>query len=255
MLLLLSAMIFAQEPSWDVQKPPGDIDFADLDIQEGTWLSIDVHPDGKELVFDLLGDIYLLPIEGGEAKAVSSGMAWDMQPRFHPDGTTIIFTSDRGGGDNIWTMDRDGSNPKERTTESFRLLNQPSWSPDGKYFVARKHFTNRRSLGTGEIWLYHAQKGNGIQLTQKDSDQKDVGEPQFSPDGSFVYYSKDVSSGKTFQYNKDPNGQIYAIYRLSLKTGTIEFVTGGSGSALRPRSPARGRACGSRRRLPRRPYR
>ena len=231
---LFSIMAFSEEDAWDVQHPPGDVEIAQIDTQEGTWMSIDVHPNGKELVFDLLGDIYLLSTKGGKAKRISSGIAWDMQPQFSPDGSQIAFTSDRGGGDNIWIMNNDGSDAKALTNEKYRLLNQPVWSPDGQYIAARKHFTKRRSLGTGEIWLYHTQKGNGIALTQKDSDQKDVGEPHFSQDGNFLYYSKDVSSGKTFQYNKDPNGQIYGIYRINLKTGSTEFISGGSGSALRP---------------------
>ena len=83
-----------------------------IDVTEGTWLSLDVSPDGKEIVFDLLGDLYTIPIAGGEAKALIHDVAWQMQPRYSPDGKTIAFTSDQGGGDNIWIMDRDGTNPR-----------------------------------------------------------------------------------------------------------------------------------------------
>ena len=138
-----------ESPKWDVNAPPGPKLDVDIDVRSGTWMSVDVSPDGSHLVFDLLGDIYILPAEGGEAHAISSGMAWDMQPKFSPDGTKIAFTSDRGGGDNIWVMGRDGASPKPITEESFRLLNAPEWSPDGRYIVARKHFTSQRSLGAG----------------------------------------------------------------------------------------------------------
>ena len=67
-------------------------------------MSLDVSPDGREIAFDLLGDLYVIPIEGGEARTISTGHAWDMQPRYSPDGQEIAFTSDRGGGDNIWTI-------------------------------------------------------------------------------------------------------------------------------------------------------
>ncbi|MEE8411378.1 MAG: amidohydrolase, partial [Acidobacteriota bacterium] len=101
-----------EEDKWDVDNPPGEHYEIEIDTDEGTWMSLDVSPDGEEIVFDLLGDLYTIPIGGGEAEALTSGFAWDMQPRYSPDGTSIAFTSDRGGGDNIWVMDRDGSDPR-----------------------------------------------------------------------------------------------------------------------------------------------
>ena len=98
----------AEDDKWDVMNPPGDKREIDINVDEGTWMSLDVSPDGKTIAFDLLGDIYTLPSSGGAATNIASGMAWDMQPRFSPDGTQIAFTSDRAGGDNIWVMDVDG---------------------------------------------------------------------------------------------------------------------------------------------------
>src|SRR6185503_7561363 len=166
-----------EPPKWDVNAPPGPSRDEAIDVKSGTWMSVDVSPDGKELVFDLLGDIYVIPIAGGEAQAIASGVAWQMQPRWSPDGKRIAFTSDGGGGDNLWVMDRDGTTARAVTKESFRLLNSSAWSPDGEYLLGHKHFTSRRSLGAGEIWLYHvATGGDGLQLTTKHSEQKDVGE-------------------------------------------------------------------------------
>ncbi|HSR67113.1 MAG TPA: amidohydrolase family protein [Acidobacteriota bacterium] len=197
-------------------------------------MSLDVSPDGSQIVFDLLGDIYLLPMEGGEAQPLTSGMAWDMQPRFSPDGKHIAYTSDAGGGDNIWIMDTDGSNPKQVSKESFRLLNSPAWTPDGDYIAARKHFTSRRSLGAGEIWLYHRSGGGGLQMVKRLNDQKDLGEPAFSPDGRYLYYSLDATPGSTFQYNKDPNTEIYQIRRLDRQDGETVTMAEGPGGAVRP---------------------
>jgi hypothetical protein len=174
--------------SWSVESPPGPSSSQSIDADEGTWISLDVSPDGEEIVFDLLGDIYRMPITGADGSEgsfpvkVTEGVAWDMQPTFSPDGASIAFTSDRTGankhgGDNIWIMGRDGSEIRQISDESFRLLNGPTWSPDGKAIVARKHFSSRRSLGAGEMWLYHiggvaAKAQAGVQLTQRPNDQK-----------------------------------------------------------------------------------
>ena len=108
--------------NWDVANPPGPRFTKSFTVKEGTWMSLDVSPDGKEIVFDLLGDIYTMPISGGKAKALKTGLPYEMQPRFSPDGKSISFTSDREGGDNIWVMKRDGSEAKSITKEDFRLL-------------------------------------------------------------------------------------------------------------------------------------
>ena len=223
-----------EDKKWDVDNPPGPHHDVDIDVTEGTWLSLDVSPDGKEIAFDLLGDIYTIPMSGGEAKALTSGVAWDMQPRYSPNGKWIAFTSDRAGGDNIWIMNRDGSKPQQVTKETFRLLNSPSWTPDSEYIVARKHFTAERSLGSGEMWLYHRTGGDGLQLTKKRNDQKDSGEPVFSPDGRYLYYSEDTTPGAIFEYNKDPNKQIYVIQRLDRQTGDLEAFVTGPGGSIRP---------------------
>ncbi|RCH56887.1 amidohydrolase [Mucilaginibacter hurinus] len=197
-------------------------------------MNLDVSPDGKTIVFDLLGDIYSMPITGGKATILAGGRAFEVQPRFSPDGRYISYTSDKDGGDNIWIMERDGNNKRAVTKENFRLLNNASWSPDGDYLVARKHFTGTRSLGAGEMWLYYKSGGEGIQLTKRKNDQQDAGEPIISPDGKYVYWSEDVTPGPIFQYNKDPYAGIYGIKRLNRATGEIETVTGGAGGACRP---------------------
>jgi Tol biopolymer transport system component len=223
-----------EEKKWDVQNPPGPAYDVNIDTTTGTWLSLDVSPDGREIVFDLLGDLYTIPIGGGDAKPLSTGIAWDMQPRYSPNGRWIAFTSDRSGGDNIWIVNRDGSEPKQVTKETFRLLNQPAWSPDSEFIVARKHFTSERSLGAGEMWLYHRTGGDGLQMTKKRTDQKDTGEPVFSPDGQHLYFSDDVTPGPIFEYSKDVNGQIYVIQRLDRQTGETERFVTGPGGSIRP---------------------
>jgi imidazolonepropionase-like amidohydrolase/Tol biopolymer transport system component len=239
-----------EKPKWDVANPPYPFDVTvPIDVTTGTWMSLDVSPDGREIAFDLLGDLYTMPITGGEARALTSGIPWDMQPRYSPNGKWIAFTSDRSGGDNIWIIDRDGKNPRQVTKESFRLPNSPAWTPDSEFIAARKHYTGTRSLGAGEIWLYHRTGGEGLQMTKRATEQKDDGEPAFSPDGRYLYWSADTTPGKIFEYNKDPNGQIYVIKRLDRDTGKIvDYVTGPGGS-IRPTPSPDGRTLAFIRRI------
>lgn len=223
-----------KEEKWDVYNPPGPFKEVNFELNEGTWMNLDVSPDGKTIVFDLLGDIYSMPLNGGDAQLLRGGHPYEVQPRFSPDGTQISFTSDAGGGDNIWVMNSDGSDAKQITEEKFRLLNNAVWTPDGNYLIARKHFTGTRSAGAGELWMYHISGGAGLQLTKKKNDQQDTGEPFVSPDSKYVYFSEDVYPGGYFQYNKDPNDQIYVIKRLNRESGNIETVVRGPGGAVRP---------------------
>jgi imidazolonepropionase-like amidohydrolase/Tol biopolymer transport system component len=226
------------KPKWDVANPPGPWKSVPIDVTQGTWMALDVSPDGKEIAFDLLGDIYTLPITGGEAKPLLAGIPWEIQPKYSPNGKWIAFVSDRGGGDNIWVVDRTGANPKQVTKEDFRNMSLPDWTPDSEFIVARKHFTSSRSLGAGEMWLYHRSGGEGVQLTEKRTPQKSTGEPAFSPDGKYLYMSDDRTPGNTWDYNRDPNGEIYIIQRLDRETGKMApYITGPGGSVTPTPSP------------------
>ncbi|TAF46871.1 MAG: amidohydrolase [Sphingobacteriales bacterium] len=205
-------------------------------------MNVDVSPNGKEIVFDLLGDIYKMPVSGGQASVLSSGMAYDVQPRFSPNGKYISYTSDKDGADNIWVMNSNGGDKHAITKENFRLLNNAVWLPNSNYIIARKHFTGKRSLGAGELWMYHVSGGlDGVQLTKRKNDQQDQGEPWLSPDGKYVYFSEDVTPGSVFKYNKNPNTEIYAIKKLNLEIGGFEKIAGGYGSAFRPQISPNGK--------------
>src|SRR6267142_6502166 len=139
-----SVALAQARPAADTGKlpitPARTIEFT---TDEGTWMSLDVSPDGKTIVFDLLGDIYTLPIEGGQATRIIGGMSFDSQPRFSPDGKTIAFLSDRSGVENLWVANADGSNPravsKDRATNDRpQDMCSPSWTADGEYLLVSK---------------------------------------------------------------------------------------------------------------------
>ena len=228
-------------PAWNVNAPRGlKTREVPIRVDEGSWMNVEVSPDGRMLAFDLLGDIYTMPIIGGTPTRIADGLAFEHQPRFSPDGRRIAFTSDRGGGDNIWVMNADGSDKRQVTKEDFRLLNQPSWSPDGRFIAAKKHFTTGRSLGTGEIWLYHVSGGGGVQLVKRASEvlQKELGEPIYARDGKSIYYSRNVSPGPIFQYAQNSRTDLFDIERYDIDTGEVTTAVSGVGGSVRP-TPSR----------------
>jgi Tol biopolymer transport system component/imidazolonepropionase-like amidohydrolase len=226
---------------WDVNAAHGPTKTIAFSTDEGTWMDVDVSPDGKTIAFDLLGDLYVMPIGGGDARRITSGPAFDVQPRFSPDGKEIAFTSDRAGGNNLWRIGVDGKDAVQVSKENFRLMNNPVWTPDGQYLIGRKHFTGQRSLGAGELWMFHRSGGSGLQLTKQKNDQQDQGEPSISPDGRYVYFSEDVSAGPFFQYNKNPHEVIYAIRRLDRETGEVIDLVRTPGGAVRPEASPDGK--------------
>ncbi len=239
--LFIACQAFAQQKedkpkNWDVNNPHENwlYNTFQLNTDEGTWMNLDVSPDGKTIVFDLLGNIYKMPISGGTTTVLRSGLAYEVQPRFSPNGKYISFTSDAEGGNNIWVMTADGKDAKSITKEKYRLLNNAVWTPDGKSVVARKHYTSTRSVGAGEMWQYPLSGTAGLRLTKRKNDQQDVNDPSISPDGKYLYYAEDMYPGGYFQYNKDPNKQIYVIKRYNFETGEIDQITGGPGGAARP---------------------
>jgi imidazolonepropionase-like amidohydrolase/Tol biopolymer transport system component len=123
---------------------------------EGTWISLDLSPDGRTIVFELLGDLYTLPIEGGTATRITSGPAYDMQPRYSRDGKSIVFVSDRNGSENLWVADANGENARALTTGERGNYLSPVWSPDGQYVVATKD---------AQLWMFYRNGGSGVQLT------------------------------------------------------------------------------------------
>ncbi|WP_133471904.1 amidohydrolase family protein [Paraglaciecola marina] len=246
-LLSLSFATFAEDKQteskkeWDVLSPPLDLSTVSINTDETTWSSLDITPDDKHIVFDMLGDIFIVDSAGGDAKALTQDFAWNIHPAVSPDGKKIAFISDRGGLSNLWVMNLDGTNLKQVSTEKYNLIHSPKWSPDGQYIAVSKGIMSSRSIPAGEIWLYHHAGGDGLAIKKRvngKKDQKNIADPAFSPDGKYLYFTQDVSGGSTFSYNRDPLKGIFAITRYELATGEEErFVSGTGGSIVPTPSP------------------
>ena len=227
---LIPVGLAAQEAPWNVADVHGPADTIRFQTDEGTWTNVDVSPDGAWVVFDLLGDIYRVPMAGGAAERLTTGRGFDHQPRYSPDGTVIVFVSDRSGKDNLWLVNADGSNPRQLTKLDDSFPTAPAWMPDGEYIVAKRHVRSTRSIGGGEIWLFHRDGGSGVKLKDKTSFTSDQNEPFPSADGRWVYYSWTTP----FDYNRNPYTGIFQISRVDRVTGDVEPVTTGPGGAIRP---------------------
>src|SRR5580658_983052 len=211
-------------------KPARKIEFT---TDEGTWLSLDVSPDGKSIAFELLGDIYTLPIEGGLAKLIDGGMAFDSQPKFSPDGKWIAFISDREGSENVWIMHPDGSGAKQVSKDPNNEFASPSWSPDENYvFVSKAGF----GITTYEIWMYHVDGGSGVQVTKAKATpmtpRRERGNAigvVASPDGKYLYYAKRDGG---FEYNAQL--PLWQIARRDRKTGDEDILLEQAESSFRP---------------------
>ena len=226
-----------ENQDWDVLNPPLDLASVSIDTDSTTWSSLDITPDGKSMVFDMLGDIYVTDIKGGKAKALTQDFAWNIHPAISPNGEKIAFISDRGGLSNLWVMNHDGTDLKQLSTEKYNLIHSPKWSPDGQYIAVSKGIMSSRSIPAGEIWLYHHSGGDGLAVKKRvngKKDQKNIADPAFSPDGKYLYFTQDISAGTTFSYNRDPLKGIFAITRYELANGEEERFVGGKGGAVVP---------------------
>jgi Tol biopolymer transport system component len=199
--------------------------FARFTTTEGTWISLDVSPDGQTIAFDLLGDLYTMPITGGTATRLTSGMGHDMQPRFSPDGERIVFVSDRSGDNNLWLMPAGGGEPTQLSKGVGSSFMSPEWAPDGDYIVV-----SRRTLLTGleKLWLFHVDGGTGLEMVGGPAAIRMSG-PAIDSRGRYVWYSQ---RSRSWEYNAIlPQYQLWVYDR---QTGTRTPMSNRYGSAFRP---------------------
>ena len=122
-----------------------------IKTNEGTWMSLDVSPDGKTIAFDFLGDIFTMPITGGKPTQFTKGMAFDSHPKFSPDGTKLLFISDRSGGEAISGGLRLTNlihyRLQKATTDHYQSA---EWTPDGNYIVGSRGIRNLKLMDVSQ---------------------------------------------------------------------------------------------------------
>jgi imidazolonepropionase-like amidohydrolase/Tol biopolymer transport system component len=196
-LLACSQVVYAQEPKKETkadstkkEKPKKKKDLPlevgrriPIKTTEGTWMSLDVSPDGKTIAFDFLGDIFTMPITGGKPTPITSGMSFDSHPKFSPDGTKLLFISDRSGGENIWWFTLDKKDSLQVTKGNTDHYQSAEWTPDGDYIVGSRGVRNLK------LWMFHKDGGGGAQLISKPDNLKVI-EPAFGNDGRYIWYSQ-----------------------------------------------------------------
>ena len=195
-----------------------------MTVSEGSWMSVDVSPDGSTVVFDLLGSLWTVPIGGGEATPLTQGMAFDAQPRFSPDGEKVVFTSDRSGGENVWMISLDKSDTTQVTRGNHNAYQSPTFSPDGRYIVV----TRQGSSGQGKLRMYHVDGGTGADLIDGPGNLRTTG-AAFTTDGEKIWYSQRSGS-----WNYNSSMREYQLATYDRDTGETRTETNRYGGATRP---------------------
>jgi len=144
-------------------------------------MDVDVSPDGKTLVFDLLGDLYTVPAAGGAATQLTRGIALNVRPVWSPDGKKIAYLSDFSGGFHVNVMDLHGTFRQVLGSSDNELeYEDAQWTPDGQYVAAG-----------GSVYSLAGRKMTA---------GKDVRHPlRFSADGQVIY---GLDSGKLVAYDR-----------------------------------------------------
>ena len=201
----------------------------------GSWLSLDVSPDGQTIVFDHLGDLFTVPISGGKATPITRGMAVDAQPRFSPDGKRIVFVSDRGGASNLWIMSLDKKDTVQLTRERQQSFDSPEWTPDGKYILGSRG---------NNLMMYHVDGGSGVQLGAPPpaaaapagrgnavTNPRYIG-AAFGKDTRYIWTAR-RNGNSQWEYN-DAFDAAYQIFVYDRETGEFSLRATRWGSAFRP---------------------
>jgi Tol biopolymer transport system component/imidazolonepropionase-like amidohydrolase len=136
-----------------------------------------ISPDGAQVAFAALGDLWLMPVGGGPARRLMTDPALDTEPAWSPDGRSLAYPSDRGGSMNIWIRDLQSGADRQVTHGSTAAMT-PAWSPDG----TRIAFVDP----TGQLHVVDVKSGA---VRAVHAPLNEPGRPSWSPDGTAIVVS------------------------------------------------------------------
>jgi Tol biopolymer transport system component len=232
LVVLAAGSVAAQVPARPAggRTPPKPLPLpearkASFTATEGTWISLDVSPDGRTIVFDLLGDLYTMPVTGGKATRITEGLAFDAAPRFSPDGQAIVFVSDRSGGDNVWTMRLDFTDTTQITQGNTSQYISPEWMPDGRHIVVAR--TAVRG-GAAKLQMHNLDGRSPLPVIRGPAQLKTIGAAP-SPDGRYIWMA-----GRNGDWQYNALFPQYQLRRYDRETGNLTTMTSRYGSGFRP---------------------
>jgi Tol biopolymer transport system component len=143
-----------------------------------------LSPDGKTVIFDTdrvgNGDVFTVPVEGGEPTSFGSSPRADNSPRYSPDGSQVALISDRGGSPDIWLVPVSGGEARNLTASPGDEA-EPTWSPDGTMIA----FASNRDVGGFDVWVIPAAGGASTRVTTANIRASFL---RWSPDSKYVYF-------------------------------------------------------------------
>jgi tricorn protease len=182
--------------------------------------------NGSEIVFSYAGDLWTVPVTGGEAHKLTSHIGYEAFARFSPDGKTIAFTAEYDGNREVYRMPAGGGEPVRLTWTSTNERDDMGdrmgpnnivmgWSPDGKSIIYR----NRISDGfEGKLWTVSPDGGMPEEVPLPEG-----GWCSWSPDGKLMAYNRVMREFRTWKYYR--GGMADDIWIWNPKGGKIENIT------------------------------
>jgi len=161
---------------------PVDEEIIEVCLEQGTNLAITVSPDQNFIAMDLQGILWVLSIDGGDARRLTDDLGDIAWPRWSPDGQRIVFQSYRTGNFHLWSIQPDGSDLRQLTDGEFDHR-EPCFSPDGRELA----FASDRS---GRFAIYAMDLENGAVRTVA-SESAELSEPAWSQDGEWIAFVRD----------------------------------------------------------------